>query len=110
MLYEVMQNDGCYFPLPVITREKASIILDELYSWEASRQSDCEVVQQQQLTGDDRFDIHLLFPWAAAIVRHPTLVNAVRDALGTNNILVWSSDINIKPPHSQKVIYMLYIL
>jgi len=104
MLYEVMQNDGCYFPLPVITREKASIILDELYSWEASRQSDCEVVQQQQLTGDDRFDIHLLFPWAAALVRHPTLVNAVRDALGTNNILVWSSDINSKPPHSQKYV------
>ena len=106
MLYEVMQTDGCYFPLPVITREEASIILDDLYSWEKSRQSDCEVVQQsqQQLTGDDRFDIHLLFPWAAALVRHPTLVNAVRDALGTDNVLVWSSDINNKPPHSRKYV------
>lgn len=108
MLYEVMQNDGCYFPLPVITREKASIILGELYSWEASRrQSSCDEdggVVQRQLAGDDRFDLHLLFPWAASLVRHPTIINAVREALGTDNILVWSSDINNKPPHSQKYI------
>lgn len=110
MMNEVMQNDGCYFPLPVITREEASIILGELYSWEASRrQSSCDedggvVQRQRQLAGDDRFDLHLLFPWAACLVRHPTLISAVRVALGTDNILVWSSDINNKPPHSQKYV------
>ena len=33
-------------------------------------------------------------------MRHPALVAAAQEALGTKDILVWSSDVNDKPPHS----------
>ena len=54
-----------------------------------------------RLEGDRRFRVHLVARWAERIVSHPVLVAAVRRVLGSDNILVWSSDLCIKPPVSQ---------
>ncbi len=34
---------------------------------------------------------HLLFPWLAEMVRHPRVLDAVEDALGTPDLLCWAS-------------------
>eukprot|EP00927_Polykrikos_kofoidii_P060081 TRINITY_DN55146_c0_g1_i1.p1 TRINITY_DN55146_c0_g1~~TRINITY_DN55146_c0_g1_i1.p1 ORF type:complete len:317 (+),score=37.90 TRINITY_DN55146_c0_g1_i1:44-994(+) len=77
----------------VLSHSEAATALGCLEGYEQTRVG-------QSLRGDDRFKIHLLFPWAAALVRHPVLVDAVGQALGTRNIVVWSSDFNIKEPNS----------
>ena len=89
---QAMKWDGFYFPLPVLTREEAANALEQLRSWEASRGpgggdgGNCGV----ELRGDDRFDLHLLLPWASGLVRHPALLAAARELLGTDDVLVWS--------------------
>lgn len=87
-------RDGFASPIRVLSREEAAEALAELEAYEA------EYGEQGRLGGDARFKIHLLLPWAARLVRHPALVAAAQEALGTKDILVWSSDVNDKPPHS----------
>ena len=47
-----------------------------------------------------RFKVHLILPSINRIARSTTLVKAVQSALGSENIFLWSSDINIKAPNS----------
>lgn len=61
---------------------------------------DRDKAQVGSLQGDQHFKLHVLLPWAAALVRAPALLDAVEAVLGTRDILVWSSDINAKPPNS----------
>eukprot|EP00854_Cymbomonas_tetramitiformis_P001678 gene1678-2330_t len=49
--------------------------------------------------GNKRFKLHLLTRWAAQLVRHPRILEVVQAILGPD-ILVWSSDVNIKGPSS----------
>lgn len=56
--------------------------------------------QAEDLQGEQRFKIHLLYPWAARLVTHPSLLEAVRAGLGTENVLVWFSEVNAKGPLS----------
>jgi ectoine hydroxylase-related dioxygenase (phytanoyl-CoA dioxygenase family) len=49
------------------------------------------------VSGDLRFKPHLFLPFVSRLVRHPAILNAVEAVLGTENILLWSSDFNIKP-------------
>ncbi|TRY74759.1 hypothetical protein TCAL_00735 [Tigriopus californicus] len=53
------------------------------------------------LQGDLRFRVHLLAGWAQEIVQHPVLVDHVQKALGSTDIVCWSTDLNIKPAQSQ---------
>ena len=49
-----------------------------------------------------RFKLHLILPTLDKIAHHPKIISMVRKCLGnTNNLLLWSSDINIKPPNSK---------
>ena len=43
----------------------------------------------------------LVAHWARDIVFHPRLVTAVRELLGTENVICWESDIVSKPAGSQ---------
>src|ERR1700720_3926987 len=47
------------------------------------------------LRGDLRHKTHLLFPFLADLVRHPTILDAIEDLLGPD-ILCWSSNFFIK--------------
>lgn len=89
-----LARDGFASPLRVLGRDAAVDALAAFERFEASRGG--------QLCGDDRFKLHLLLPWVSALVRHPALLAAARAALGTSDLLVWSSDINDKAPHSAK--------
>jgi chlorinating enzyme len=52
----------------------------------------------RRLSGDGRFKIHLLLPWAWELVHHPVLVRAARECLGTDDVWCWSTDVNAKEP------------
>ena len=54
------------------------------------------------LQGNQRFKVHLFLSEINHIARHPAVLQAVREALQTPHIALWSSDINIKEPHSQQ--------
>lgn len=51
------------------------------------------------LAGDARIKTHLLYRWAAELVRIPEVLDAVEAFLGPD-ILVWSSAWAVKPPHT----------
>lgn len=83
--------DGFAAPLPVLSSEEAARALSDLERYEAMQ-------PEGRLTGDSRFKLHLLLPWAARLVRHPALLEAARAALGTADVLAWSCDVNDKAP------------
>eukprot|EP00439_Symbiodinium_sp_Y106_P026113 s3246_g3.t1 len=55
--------------------------------------------QAEDLRGEQRFKIHLLYPWAARLVTHPSLLEAATGP-HTGNVLVWFSEVNAKGPLS----------
>ena len=54
----------------------------------------------EHLQNEQRFKLHLLYPWAAELVKHPVILEAVRQALGTYDVLCWFSEVNAKAPGS----------
>ena len=58
--------------------------------------------QGRRVRGNRIFRVHLVAPWAAQIVRHPRLVAAVQAVLNCSSLLVWSSDLTVKPPNSSQ--------
>ena len=77
------QSDGFVGPIDAISKDDAAICLKEV---------------QHELSneGSSRFKLHLVLPCIDNIARHPKLVSAVQQALGSDNLLLWSSDVNSK--------------
>ena len=86
--------DGFVSPVRVLSLDEAAEALAALRAWAAERLPDGEV------SGDLRFKPHLHLPFVSRLVRHPAILDVVSAALGTENLLLWSSDFNIKPPMS----------
>ena len=89
---------GFVLPVRVLAPEEAAAALAQLDEYE--RWVTESGAQGGGLRGDSRFKLHLLLPWAAQLVRHPRLLDAVEAVLGTRDILVWSSDVVAKPAAS----------
>ena len=89
------EADGHFSPIKILSPEEASQVYQDY------RQYFARFSTGGRLEGDRRFRVHLVARWAERIVSHPVLVAAVRRVLGSDNILVWSSDLCIKPPVSQ---------
>jgi len=87
-------EDGYICPLHVLSPPEAAAALAELNAFAASSCPGGEIC------GDARFKVHLYLPFASRLVRHPAILDAVESALGTRNLLLWSSDLNIKPAGS----------
>ena len=97
---------GFVGPIDVLDPSEAASVLQEFQLWMSAQQEAIgspdhqQQQQKQQVTGSLRFKSHLFLPFFNRIVRHPALIAAVQDVLGTKNIVCWSSDWNIKPPNS----------
>jgi non-heme Fe2+,alpha-ketoglutarate-dependent halogenase len=89
-LQDTFERDGFLGPLDILTHEQAETALDEVR----------EELSSSKEPQASRFKLHLFLPTISAIAHHPALVKAVQQALGTDDILLWSSDINIKPKRS----------
>ena len=88
------QADGFVGPLSILTREETQQAYQEYMEWKKS-------LPNQSMSGNARFKPHLYVPFVNRLVHHPKLVSAVQQALATDNILLWSSDFNIKEPYSE---------
>lgn len=87
------QNDGVVGPISILTPKEARDIYTQYNHWKES-------LPNHQVTGDLRFKPHLYLPFIHRIAHDPTLVRAVQQALDTKHVLLWSSDLNIKEPHT----------
>jgi hypothetical protein len=84
---EAFHHDGYLFPLRALSGVEAHACLDRM-----------ERSEQQQggpLQGPLRNKPHLIFTWAAELVRHPAILDAVEDLLGPD-LLCWSSSMFTK--------------
>lgn len=88
-------QDGFVGPLDVLSTEEVSCVAAGLAEYEQTL-----LHEASGLRGDARFNVHVLMPWAYRLVTHPKVIEAVAAALGTRDLLVWSCDINDKPPQS----------
>ena len=88
--------DGFWAPLVPLSPEEAQKALAKLDHH--AQQVGGNLAED--LVGEQRFKLHLLYPWAAQLVCHPVILEAVRMALGTPNVLVWFSEVNAKGPRS----------
>ena len=80
------QRQGFAGPLDIISGEESQLALEQ--------------VQNELAKGTNRFKLHLVMPSIDKIAHHPKLVSAVKEALHSENIWLWSSDINTKEGRS----------
>jgi len=88
---ESFRETGFHFPVPALTRAEAA---DYRRRLEAS-----ERANGGALTGNMRHKVHLLFPWAQELVRHPRILDAVEDLLGPD-LLCWTTSMFTKEPRT----------
>ncbi|KAL7485106.1 hypothetical protein ACHAW6_010709 [Cyclotella cf. meneghiniana] len=86
-VHKFFQQDGFFGPLDILTAQEAHDAL-------------LEVQRELSNVNASRFKLHLILPSISKIAHHPKLVEAVKSALDSNDVLLWSSDINIKSPNS----------
>ncbi|MBD0271642.1 MAG: phytanoyl-CoA dioxygenase family protein [Acetobacteraceae bacterium] len=84
-------QDGFHFPVRVLTDAETERFRGALEAHEAATGG--------PLASNMRHKVHLLFTWAADLVRHPRILDAVEDLLGPD-ILCWSTTFFIKEPRT----------
>lgn len=88
---DAYRRDGYYSPVRVMPADEAREYRHALQAHEAKA--------GQPLQGNWRHKTHLLFTWADALVHHPTVLDAVEDAIGPD-ILCWTTNFFIKEANS----------
>jgi non-heme Fe2+,alpha-ketoglutarate-dependent halogenase len=81
------QRDGYLAPVAVMSEAEARALCARLETLEAGMGG--------PLRGDLRHKAHLLFPFLAELIRHPAILDAVEDLLGSD-ILCWNTNFFIK--------------
>lgn len=70
---------------------------------ETRRQLDGYLARSKRNAKEDtllQFKVHMVFPWADALIRHPAVLDAVEALIGPD-ILVWNTAVLIKPPQNR---------
>ena len=80
-------DNGYYFPIRVLSREKVLSYRAQLESYETRT--------GEPIHSNLRHKVHLLFRWTNELVRNPSVLDAVEDVIGPN-ILCWTSTFFIK--------------
>jgi len=91
---------GFVFPVQVFSPEETCYFRSKYEEY--VKKFGTGVGLNRKVRGNKIFRVHLVAPWAAQIVRHPKLVGAVQAVLNCSSLLVWSSDLTVKPPHSSE--------
>lgn len=84
-------RNGFHFPVRVLTEAEVGRLRGALEAQEAATGG--------PLASDMRHKVHLLFTWAADLVRQPRVLDAVEDLIGPD-ILCWSTSFFIKEPRT----------
>ncbi len=96
-LAEQYYRDGYVFPVDVFSKPEALKYRTELEALE-KRLGDSTVGNKEQLNYP-----HVIFKFAAEIVRSPKLLDVVEAMIGPN-ILVWGATFFIKEPHTESFV------
>jgi len=86
------RRDGFLCPLPALTAAEARECRTRLEAFEAAHERPLA-----RMPGQLRAKTHLLFPWVAALVRHPAVLAAVAELIGPD-LLVYHLTMWIKEP------------
>lgn len=84
-------RDGFYFPVRVMSAEQAAQYRACLERYEHTLGG--------PISSNYRHKVHLLFTWAAQLIRHRAILDAAEDILGPN-LLCWTTNFFIKEPHT----------
>lgn len=93
-----LRRDGYAFPVDVMAPAEAAAIRARIEALEAGPVGRGPEAQRLY-----RFKPYLIFAWAAELVRHPALLDAVQAVIGPD-ILVWALGLFIKEPRDATVI------
>jgi ectoine hydroxylase-related dioxygenase (phytanoyl-CoA dioxygenase family) len=88
---EAYRRDGYTFPVRVLSTEEARAYRANLETYEDATGG--------PISSNYRHKVHLLFPWATRLARHPVILDAVEDVIGPD-ILCWNTSFFIKEPHT----------
>ncbi|WP_284283424.1 phytanoyl-CoA dioxygenase family protein [Mesorhizobium amorphae] len=94
------RRDGYLFPIPVLCRDEAMSYRAEIESLEKTYQ---EHALGQPLNQFFRTHGHVVIPFMARIAQTKTILDSVQGILGPD-LLVWSCELFIKEPNTQKVV------
>ncbi|CEL91712.1 unnamed protein product [Vitrella brassicaformis CCMP3155] len=86
------KKQGYYCPIRVCSAAEAFTLRHNLEQWEG-------MLEGGKASKDMRFRPHLLLPWLWDLVMKPEVLDAVEAVLGPD-VLAWSSEFNIKEPHT----------
>ncbi len=87
------EEEGYHPKVALFPSEKASEYLSKLECFE----KDIGILFSKR-NNLLKYKAHLLFAWVDELIRTPSLLDAVEDALGTPNIMVRATDIFVKEP------------
>jgi ectoine hydroxylase-related dioxygenase (phytanoyl-CoA dioxygenase family) len=90
------RRDGFHFPYRIMPRERALAIGEDFLAFTRSAVARRYADPQNQLY---LLKVHLLFTWADRLCHDPGLLDAVESLIGPD-IMVWSSGVFWKAPHS----------
>ena len=85
------EQDGCLWPIDVLTPEEVQQARSELEAWEAHQAGPIDFPEKSKS--------YLLFDWADHLVHHPRILDAVEDVIGPD-ILVYHSTLFDKAAHT----------
>jgi hypothetical protein len=92
---ERYRRDGYFCPVHVFSPDEARHYRAKLEA--------AEVAAGGSLPGAHRHKPHLLYTWAAELVRHPRILDAVEDVIGPD-VLAWESVFFTKEPRTEDYI------
>src|SRR5216684_2379172 len=81
------RDRGYHFPIDALSASEVADFRRKL--------EDSEAQSGGPIKGEMRHRSHVLFTWITAMVRHPQILDAIADLLGTN-ILSWNNNFYIK--------------
>jgi ectoine hydroxylase-related dioxygenase (phytanoyl-CoA dioxygenase family) len=97
---EKFLKDGFLFPVNFLTAKETLFYGRKYNEYVKKYGTEGSKGESRRIRGNRIFRVHLLAQWAAQLVRHPGLISLIKQALDTENILIWSSDITCKPSSS----------
>ena len=98
---ETFWRDGYVFPTRVLDRETA-LVHGQRFE---SLRDEYDGHLPRPFADYARTNFHLVSTHAAALARHPAILDAVESLLGPD-LLVWMVELIVKPPHTDKILTM----
>jgi len=97
---ESFRENGFLFPVQFLNEEEKIFYENKYNEYAKIYGSSVKGDETCRIRGNKIFRLHIAAKWAADLVRHPLLIQTVSQILDTPNLLIWSSDLAVKPANS----------